>query len=250
MSSRTRKPAQLSTLLCFPRLSARPGLPGIPWAAPATDPTVPEHGAERGWNGNRQLMGTQRMVKTFSSGDSAVWRFLSGTWPSQRPVVLCLFFSAMSASIFQFIYPHSVFLHFILTALHLSCLMFCLFQLRYCLSFIYVQLNAGQRYIAYLGGELHTCHSYQQQPECNYYYYCFSVFLYLPAPLLTPLFFLHPFHAAGFTGQAKLADTKTSLLTTVCEALSSEWSLQLHAQQQCLVMGTGWAPSLTSSPDI
>lgn len=62
------------------------------------------------------------MVKTFSSGDAAVWRFLSGTWPSQRPVVLCLFFSAMSTSSFQFTHPLSFFISFWSpNACHVSC---------------------------------------------------------------------------------------------------------------------------------
>lgn len=140
MYSSSGKPAQLSTLLSLPQLSARPGLPGIWWAAPATAPTVPEHSAERGWNGNRQLMGTQRMVKTFSSGDGAVWRFLSGTWPSQRPVALslvffpplcllyvslCLFFSSLA---------HFASLHFTWIGQGLSCFMFGLFQPTACLS--------------------------------------------------------------------------------------------------------------------
>lgn len=58
MSSSPRKPAQLSTLFSLPQFSARPILPGIPWAALTTAPTVLEYGAEHGWNGNRQLMGT------------------------------------------------------------------------------------------------------------------------------------------------------------------------------------------------
>lgn len=248
MSSCTRKPAQLSTLLCFPQLAARPGLPGIPWAAPATAPTVPEHGAERGWNGNRQLMGTQRLVKTFSSGDAVVWRFLSGAQPSQRPVVLCLLFSTMSMSIFQFALP------------------LCLFSFHFCcpvlvMSSCPVYSNSGIAFplfiysgilLAYLQGAFHTHHSYQEQPECNHYHYYNSsidviLFFCLPGPVLTPLFFLHAFHTAHFSGQTPELNC---LRFYVCEALSSEWSLQLHAQQQCLVMGTGWAPSLTSSPDI
>lgn len=43
------------------------------------------------------------MVKTFSSGDAVVWRFLSGTQPSQRPDALChsvcLFFSLFTSFI-------------------------------------------------------------------------------------------------------------------------------------------------------
>lgn len=38
-----------------------------------------------------------------------VWRFLSGTWPSQRPDALSLFVSmsiSMSMSVFQLAYPH------------------------------------------------------------------------------------------------------------------------------------------------
>lgn len=139
MSSCTRKPAQLSTLLCFPQLAARPGLPGIPWAAPATAPTVPEHGAERGWNGNRQLMGTQRLVKTFSSGDAVVWRFLSGAQPApcrSLPLILhyvYVYFSVRSPTL-------SFFISFLLpSACHV--LMSCLFQLRYCFSSIYLQWN-------------------------------------------------------------------------------------------------------------
>jgi len=57
-TSSTRRQAQLSTLLCFSLFSTRLGLCGTLWAALATAPTVLEHGAERGWNGNRQLMGT------------------------------------------------------------------------------------------------------------------------------------------------------------------------------------------------
>lgn len=140
MSSHTRKAALLSTRLRFPQLSAQPGLPGILWAAPATASTVPEHGAEHGWKGNGQLMGTQRMVKTFASGDAVVWRFLSGTWPSQHPVVLCLFFSTLSMSIFQFAHPLCRYsCHFGC----FSCLMSCSLQLRYCHSFVYLQQNSA-----------------------------------------------------------------------------------------------------------
>lgn len=53
-----------------------------------------------------------------------------------------------------------------------------------------------------------------------------------------------PWHLFPWTG---LADTK---LVCLWLSVNLEWSLQLHAQQQCLLMGTGWAPSLTSSPDI
>lgn len=49
----------------------------------------------------------------------------------------------------------------------------------------------------------------------------YLVSTYLPAPLLTPVFFLHPFHTTGFAGQTP----DLGLLTTVCEALGSERSL-------------------------
>lgn len=94
---------------------------------------------------------------------------------SFSPLCLRLFFNSLT---------HSVFFHFILIAQCLSCLMFGLFKLRYYLSFIYLWWNTGQL-LAYLGGDVHTRHSYQQQPEYNYYY-CYIVHLLMLFSFLIP----------------------------------------------------------------
>lgn len=160
-----------------------------------------------------------------------------GRVPSQRPVALCLFFSAVSTSIFFSIRSPT------LSSFQFDCpmlVMSCHVLLRYCLLYYYCFLYLFMvEYWSTVEGELHTRHSYQQQPECNYYnhYYRSSIDVILPAPLLTPLLFLHPFHAAGFAGQAKLSDTKTSRLS---EAPSSEWSLL--APCPAAVSGDGYWP--------
>lgn len=144
------------------------------------------------------------MVKTFSSEDAVVWIFLTGTRPSQRPVALSFFFSTMSMSIFQLTHRLHIFsFYFDSPKLLISHVLLIL-----TLIFIYdrMLMNCWHTWVSCI---LHL------QTECNYYYYttlvwCYSVPLNLPVPLLTPLFFHHPFHATPFTGRTKLAHTKTT----------------------------------------
>lgn len=154
---------------------------------------------------------------------------------SLSPLCLRLFFNLLT---------HSVFLHLVLNVCHVSC------SALSNSGIVLPLFNYSRLLVTFWHTWKVSCTvAIHTNSSLNGLYFIYLCYL-LPAPLLTPLFFHHPFHASHFTRQAKLADTKTIILMAVCEALNPEWSLSLHAQRQCLVMGTGWDPSLTSSPDI
>lgn len=168
------------------------------------------------------------MVKTFSSGDAVVWRFLSGTWPSQRPVALCL--SAMSTSIFQFTHPLCLSSFHVdhPYACHVSCSAYFNSGIAFPL-FIYGRINFWRSWRVSCILAIHTHNSLNATTTTP----SIDVILFPPPPLLTPLLFLHPFHAACWQ-TPKLA----CLLTAVCEAQSPEWSL--YAPCPAAVSGDGY----------
>lgn len=138
------------------------------------------------------------MVKTFSSGGAAVWGCLSGTYPSQDPVILCLFYSAMSTSIFSLHTPTAFF-----SSIHGD---------RRVLVTSHVRLLQTQI--------LSFIHSWQASQLLLLMQ--LSMYVIFPVPenfasslldsLLDPVFFLQLFHGACW-------QTPKQLLTAVCEAL-------------------------------